>query len=174
MILPETDGEAQGGRECECRGEVHQGVEVLPRRVAYQAQGSQEAVRHLSPLGVLSIRRLTIEVRVGTIPCWESSSGVVMITRTGLAPTTSLNKSPTTLPCPPGPSHPPLFPLLALMSFSRRYFTSPENNLEICGEIRPKSKFLGNSAATIMEGASHVLLLDRKDEGEYHISMPNM
>lgn len=55
-----------------------------------------------------------------------------------------------------------------------RYFTSPENKLEIFGELRPKSKFLGNSAATIMEGLSHCRFLDRPEDGEYNISMPNM
>lgn len=55
-----------------------------------------------------------------------------------------------------------------------RYFTSPENKLDICGEVRPKSKFLGNSAATIMEGASRVTFLDRQSDGEYVIGMPNM
>ncbi|KAK4705791.1 hydroxymethylbilane synthase, partial [Phenoliferia sp. Uapishka_3] len=61
--------------------------------------------------------------------------------------------------------HPPI---------SAWYFTSPENNLDICGEVRPKSKFLGNSAATIMEGASRVTFLDRPEDKEYNITMPNM
>jgi hypothetical protein len=55
-----------------------------------------------------------------------------------------------------------------------RYFTSPENKLTIYGELRPKSRFLGNSAATIMEGASYAVFLDRPEDGEYHITMPNM
>jgi hypothetical protein len=53
-------------------------------------------------------------------------------------------------------------------------FFSPENNLVIAGELRPKSKFLGNSAATIMEGTNKIALLDRPEDGEYVISMPNM
>jgi len=61
--------------------------------------------------------------------------------------------------------HPPI---------SAFYYISPENNLEIYGELRPKSKFLGNSAATIMEGTSKVILLDRPEDKEYVISMPNM
>ncbi|KAM0754205.1 Oxysterol-binding protein [Meredithblackwellia eburnea MCA 4105] len=61
--------------------------------------------------------------------------------------------------------HPPI---------SAWYFTSPENNLDICGELRPKSKFLGNSAATLMDGSSHVTFLDKPSDGEYSISMPNM
>lgn len=44
----------------------------------------------------------------------------------------------------------------------------------IYGELRPKSRFLGNSAATLMGGESRVVLLDRPDDGEYVIGMPNM
>lgn len=61
--------------------------------------------------------------------------------------------------------HPPI---------SAFYYTSPENELEIWGELRPKSKFLGNSAASIMEGSSKVRLLDREEDKVYFISMPNM
>ncbi|TKY88149.1 hypothetical protein EX895_002859 [Sporisorium graminicola] len=61
--------------------------------------------------------------------------------------------------------HPPI---------SAYYYVSPENNLLIYGELKPKSKFLGNSAATIMGGENRVVLLDRQDDGEYQISMPNM
>ncbi|BGP42036.1 Oxysterol-binding protein OBPa [Rhodotorula kratochvilovae] len=63
--------------------------------------------------------------------------------------------------------HPPI---------SAWYFASPEQGLELCGELRPKSKFLGNSAANIMEGESHVRFLDGvgAQDGEYDITMPNM
>lgn len=61
--------------------------------------------------------------------------------------------------------HPPI---------SAFYYTSPENELEIYGELRPKSKFLGNSAATLMGGTSKLRFLDRPDDGLYVISMPNM
>ena len=61
--------------------------------------------------------------------------------------------------------HPPI---------SAYYYISPENNVLIYGDLRPKSKFLGNSAATIMGGESHVVLLNRPEDGEYTISMPNM
>lgn len=63
--------------------------------------------------------------------------------------------------------HPPI---------SAWYFSSPENGLDLCGELKPKSKFLGNSAATIMEGESHVRFLDGNavNDGEYDITMPNM
>ncbi|GAA5832768.1 hypothetical protein JCM11251_005755 [Rhodosporidiobolus azoricus] len=63
--------------------------------------------------------------------------------------------------------HPPI---------SAWYFASPESGLELCGELRPKSKFLGNSAATLMDGESHVRFLDGPgaEDGEYDIGMPNM
>ncbi|GAA6006133.1 hypothetical protein JCM11491_002043 [Sporobolomyces phaffii] len=63
--------------------------------------------------------------------------------------------------------HPPI---------SAWYFSSPENGLDLCGELKPKSKFLGNSAATIMEGESHLRFLDGEavQDGEYDITMPNM
>ncbi|WFD17879.1 hypothetical protein MCAP1_000088 [Malassezia caprae] len=61
--------------------------------------------------------------------------------------------------------HPPI---------SAYYYVSPENNVLIYGDLRPKSKFLGNSAATIMGGESRVVLLNKLADGEYTISMPNM
>ncbi|GJN92580.1 hypothetical protein Rhopal_005610-T1 [Rhodotorula paludigena] len=63
--------------------------------------------------------------------------------------------------------HPPI---------SAWYFVSPEQGLELSGELRPKSKFLGNSAANIMEGESHVRFLEGvgAQDGEYDITMPNM
>lgn len=61
--------------------------------------------------------------------------------------------------------HPPI---------SAFYYASPTNQIEIWGDLRPKSKFLGNSAATIMEGTSHLRFVDRKEDGDYQITMPNM
>jgi hypothetical protein len=46
--------------------------------------------------------------------------------------------------------------------------------LEIFGELKPKSRFLGNSAANEMGGYNHIVLLDKPEDGEYDISMPNM
>jgi len=54
------------------------------------------------------------------------------------------------------------------------YYFSPENKVAILGELRPKSKFLGNSVSTTMEGENRVQLLGRPEDGEYVISMPNM
>lgn len=41
----------------------------------------------------------------------------------------------------------------------------------VTGELKPKSKFLGNSAATIMEGEDRIRLLDRPQDGEYRITV---
>lgn len=57
---------------------------------------------------------------------------------------------------------------------SAYYYISEANNLVIYGDVRPKSKFLGNSAATIMEGSSRIVFLDRLSDGAYNISFPNM
>lgn len=57
---------------------------------------------------------------------------------------------------------------------SAYYYVSPENDLIIFGELKPKSKFLGNSAATLMGGENRAVLLDRLGDGEYQIGMPNM
>ncbi|KAG8744915.1 hypothetical protein FRC10_009285 [Ceratobasidium sp. 414] len=46
--------------------------------------------------------------------------------------------------------------------------------VRIVGELRPKSKFLGNSVMTVMEGENRVLLMGKPEDGEYVISMPNM
>lgn len=54
------------------------------------------------------------------------------------------------------------------------YYISPANRIIILGELRPKSKFLGNSVSTTMEGENRVLLLGKPEDGEYVITMPNM
>ncbi|KAF8323438.1 Oxysterol-binding protein [Clavulina sp. PMI_390] len=61
--------------------------------------------------------------------------------------------------------HPPI---------SAYYYISPANKVMIAGEFRPKSKFLGNSVATIMEGESRVYLMGKEEDGVYRITMPNM
>jgi len=61
--------------------------------------------------------------------------------------------------------HPPI---------SAFYYCSPENKLEIFGELKPKSRFLGNSAMNEMGGYNHIAFMDRPEDGEYDISMPNM
>ncbi|KAF8940320.1 hypothetical protein BGZ58_006967 [Dissophora ornata] len=60
--------------------------------------------------------------------------------------------------------HPPI---------SAFYYASPENNLSIVGDLLPKSKFLGNSAATLMQGEIKVSFTNRPGE-DYIITMPNI
>ncbi|KZT08937.1 Oxysterol-binding protein [Laetiporus sulphureus 93-53] len=54
------------------------------------------------------------------------------------------------------------------------YYVSPANRVCIVSELRPKSKFLGNSVSTQMEGENRVYLMGRPEDGPYVISMPNM
>jgi len=61
--------------------------------------------------------------------------------------------------------HPPI---------SAFYYVSPVNKVAIVGELRPKSKFLGNSVSTTMEGESRITLMDRPEDAEYVLTMPNM
>lgn len=67
--------------------------------------------------------------------------------------------------CLPVSHHPPV---------SAYFYISPANGVLIYGELRPKSKFLGNSAATIMDGENRVILMNKPEDGEYSIRMPNM
>ena len=52
-------------------------------------------------------------------------------------------------------------------------YLSPENQLMIEGEVKPKSKFLGNSTLTEMQGGQRIIFLNRPDE-VYEITLPNM
>lgn len=52
--------------------------------------------------------------------------------------------------------HPPI---------SAFFYISPANKVSILGELRPKSKFLGNSVSTQMEGENRVRLLDKPEDG---------
>ncbi|KAH8120721.1 oxysterol-binding protein family [Phellopilus nigrolimitatus] len=57
---------------------------------------------------------------------------------------------------------------------SAYFYISPANKVRIIGEIRPKSKFLGNSVSTTMEGENRIMFIGRPDDGEYVVTMPNM
>ncbi|KAG9310320.1 hypothetical protein JVU11DRAFT_9444 [Chiua virens] len=61
--------------------------------------------------------------------------------------------------------HPPI---------SAFFYISPENGLCIVGELRPKSRFMGNSVAMTMEGENRISLLGKPEDGEYVLTMPNM
>ncbi|KAJ3096220.1 hypothetical protein HDU97_006104 [Phlyctochytrium planicorne] len=61
--------------------------------------------------------------------------------------------------------HPPI---------SAYFYASPENNVFITGDLRPKSRFLGNTAASYMQGSTRISFSNRPDDGEYIITFPNM
>ena len=52
--------------------------------------------------------------------------------------------------------HPPI---------SAFFYISPANRVQIIGELRPKSRFLGNSVSTTMEGENRVTLLGKPEDG---------
>ena len=52
--------------------------------------------------------------------------------------------------------HPPI---------SAFFYVSPANKVAIVGNLRPKSKFLGNSVQTQMDGENRVRLLGRPEDG---------
>lgn len=52
---------------------------------------------------------------------------------------------------------------------SSYFYMAPENHIRIDGTLKPRSKFLGNSAASMMEGIAFLSLLNRgkdKTKGE--------
>ena len=57
--------------------------------------------------------------------------------------------------------HPPI---------SAFFYCNPQNGIVVEGELRPKAKFFGNSAGTIMEGGS---LIQMKRDG-FNVSNPNI
>ena len=61
---------------------------------------------------------------------------------------------------------------------SSYFYMSPENHIRVDGTLIPKSRFLGNSAASMMEGVAYLKFLDKKDsKGKaetYALTQPNM
>ncbi|EPS30383.1 hypothetical protein PDE_05334 [Penicillium oxalicum 114-2] len=61
---------------------------------------------------------------------------------------------------------------------SSYFFMAPEHHIRIDGTLKPRSKFLGNSAASMMEGIAILRLLNRgqdREKGErYIVTQPNM
>ncbi|KAI2626320.1 Oxysterol-binding protein [Xylaria nigripes] len=61
---------------------------------------------------------------------------------------------------------------------SSYFYMAPDYHLRIDGTLKPRSRFLGNSAASLMEGVAVLSLLNRgkdKDKGErYWLTQPNM
>jgi hypothetical protein len=60
---------------------------------------------------------------------------------------------------------------------SSYFYLCPEHNIRIDGTLKPRSKFLGNSAASIMEGVAFLKILNKgKNPGgeKYLVTQPNM
>lgn len=60
---------------------------------------------------------------------------------------------------------------------SSYFFMAPEHNIRIDGALKPRSKFLGNSAASLMEGVGVLRFMDKgKSRGgeRYFLTQPNM
>ncbi|EON96851.1 putative oxysterol-binding protein [Phaeoacremonium minimum UCRPA7] len=61
---------------------------------------------------------------------------------------------------------------------SSYFYMVPEHHIRVDGTLKPRSKFLGNSAASLMEGTAILTLLNRgkdKQKGErYILTQPNM
>ncbi|KAJ3026960.1 UNVERIFIED_CONTAM: hypothetical protein HDU68_004748 [Siphonaria sp. JEL0065] len=56
-------------------------------------------------------------------------------------------------------------------------YINPHHQFHISGDLRPKSRFLGNSAATLMHGSTRIKLKPKGGDNEfeeYTISFPNM
>ncbi|PGH08690.1 hypothetical protein AJ80_07811 [Polytolypa hystricis UAMH7299] len=60
---------------------------------------------------------------------------------------------------------------------SSYFFMAPEHHIRIDGTLKPRGRFLGNSAASMMEGIAVLQFLNRGTEGRgerYHVTQPNM
>ncbi|KAI1609668.1 hypothetical protein EDD37DRAFT_643070 [Exophiala viscosa] len=60
---------------------------------------------------------------------------------------------------------------------SSYFFMAPEHHIRVDGTLKPRSKFLGNSAASLMEGISYLRFTNRgKSRGgeKYILTQPNM
>jgi len=55
---------------------------------------------------------------------------------------------------------------------SSYFFMAPEHNIRIDGCLKPRSKFLGNSAASLMEGIAVLRLMNTGER--YFVTQPNM
>jgi len=70
----------------------------------------------------------------------------------------------------------PVYPLSAVSHhppISAFYYVSPANKVAIVGELRPKSKFLGNSVSTTMEGQSRITLTGRPEDAGNCVPTPH-
>ncbi|KAI8877165.1 Oxysterol-binding protein [Backusella circina FSU 941] len=53
------------------------------------------------------------------------------------------------------------------------FYTCPQHDVIICGDLKPKSRFYGNSVASLMKGTTNFIIPSR-DHERYEIHMPNM
>ncbi|EPB83985.1 hypothetical protein HMPREF1544_09256 [Mucor circinelloides 1006PhL] len=56
---------------------------------------------------------------------------------------------------------------------SAYFYTCPQHQVVITGDLRPKSRFYGNSVASLMQGTINFILPSRHNE-LYQVKMPNM
>lgn len=122
------------------------------------------------------IRLLPLNVADIT-PSWANFSDAAMTTRMVHRDFTLQNKvcvllcvcvcdyPPHSHPSPPSPFSVSLLPQVSHHPpVSAFYYVSPANKVAVVGELRPKSKFLGNSVSTVMEGHSRISLLGRPED----------
>ncbi|KAH8602681.1 hypothetical protein B0O99DRAFT_697133 [Bisporella sp. PMI_857] len=60
---------------------------------------------------------------------------------------------------------------------SSYFYMAPDHHIRIDGCLKPRSKFLGNSAASMMEGIAVLRLLNKGEDGKgerYFLTQPNM
>lgn len=106
----------------------------------------------VSQLQSYSRRIFQMQIRLS-----ERHAGLLHIrTRFVPKPSPHLNQPPHETTAPPVSHHPPI---------SAFFYISPANHVKIIGELRPKSKFLGNSVSTTMEGENRVTLLGKPEDG---------
>jgi hypothetical protein len=53
------------------------------------------------------------------------------------------------------------------------FYSCPQHDVIICGDLKPKSRFYGNSVASLMKGTTNFIIPGRNNE-RYEIHMPNM
>ena len=53
------------------------------------------------------------------------------------------------------------------------FYSCPQHNVLITGAIKPRSRFYGNSVASLMQGVNYFILPARNNE-RYEVHMPNM
>ena len=112
--------------------------------------------------GAFISRRLVQRSLTDTTPYWASSSGADMTIAMGHAATILLSKVHTLASLSPDLTHTPVSHHPPVSAY---FYISPQNGLRISGELKPKSRFLGNSVSTVMDGENRVFLTRRSEDG---------